>query len=147
MCLTDFSAQLGQNDCTWAVFGSIARSSGAGDLVRGMSSMAVSWLELRKLLRIVLSVLASLVVIAALQQSPRADETHLIVIPADDGYGIQDCLIQSKGCGEMVAAAWCETKGYSSPLAFGRAEDVTGAIAGIKETKLDPNSYIIECAN
>jgi hypothetical protein len=110
-----------------------------------MLSMALTWLEFRKILRVVLSILAGLFVIASLQRSARADESHLIIIPANDGYGIQDCLMQSKGCGEMVAAAWCQAKGYSSPIAFGRAEDITGAIAGVEEAKLDPDSFIVKC--
>jgi hypothetical protein len=107
--------------------------------------MALTWLEFRKILRVVLSILASLFVIASLQRAARADESHLIIIQANDGYGIQDCLMQSKGCGEMVAAAWCQAKGYSSPIAFGRAEDVTGAIAGVEEAKLAPDSFIVKC--
>jgi hypothetical protein len=107
--------------------------------------MAVTWPEFRKILRVVLSILASLFVIASLQRSARAEDSHVIIIPANDGYGIQDCLMQSKGCGEMVATAWCQSKGYSSPIAFGRAEDITGAIAGTKEAQPDTDAFIVKC--
>jgi hypothetical protein len=102
-------------------------------------------LDFRGILRVVLSILAGLVAIAALQQAARAD-THTIVIPANDGYGVQECLSRQKGCGEIVAAAWCEAEGYSTPLAYGRAADVTGAIAGQEKT-LDPDAFVVKCAD
>jgi hypothetical protein len=101
----------------------------------------------RGLLRLVLSCAAGLLVIMALQHAARAGGTHTIIVPADDGYGIQDCLASSKGCGEIVAAAWCEVKGYSTPLAFGRAETVTGATATAQNTKLNPDDFIVTCAD
>jgi hypothetical protein len=103
--------------------------------------------DFRKILHVVLSIIAGLFVIASLPRAARAETSHLIVVPANDGYGIQDCLKQSKGCGEIVASAWCEAKGYSAPLAFGRAEDITGAIAGAEEAKIDPDSFIVKCAD
>jgi hypothetical protein len=109
--------------------------------------MAIIRLDFRKILYVVLSIVAGLFVIASLQRAARAAESHLIVIPANDGYGIQDCLTQSKGCGEIVASAWCEAKGYSAPLAFGRAEDLTATIPGTAEAKLDPDSFIVKCAD
>jgi hypothetical protein len=107
--------------------------------------MPVIQLDFRWILRLVLSILAGLAAIAALQQAARAD-THTIVIPANDGYGIEECLSGSKGCGEIVAAAWCEAEGFSTPLAFGRAADVTGAVAG-QESKLDPDAFVVKCAD
>lgn len=111
--------------------------------------------DLRKFLRLALSILAGLLVIASLQRAARAGEAHLgearmgnihvIVVPANDGYGIQDCLLQQKGCGDIVATAWCEAKGYSRALAYGRADDVTGSIAHPQATKLDGDSLIVEC--
>jgi hypothetical protein len=109
--------------------------------------MLLTRLDFRKLLRVVLSILAGLLVITALQRAARAADAHLIVVPVNDGYGIQDCLFQTKSCGEIVAAAWCEAKGYSAPLAFGRAEDITGAIPGAQEAKLDPNAFVVKCAD
>ncbi|MGO9005268.1 MAG: hypothetical protein ACLQIQ_03605 [Beijerinckiaceae bacterium] len=108
--------------------------------------MSIIRLDFRKFLRVVLSILAGLVVIAALQRAARAADTHVIIVPADDGYGTQECFLQTKGCGEVVAAAWCEAMGFASPVAFGRAEDITSTIAGQKEVKLDPDSFVVKCA-
>ena len=109
--------------------------------------MSLIQLDFRKVARLILSILAGLLVIASLQRAARASEPHVIVIPANDGYGIQDCLLQRKGCGEIVAAAWCEAEGYSTPIAFGRAEDITGTSPGSQGAKLDPNSFIVKCAD
>jgi hypothetical protein len=109
--------------------------------------MSVIQRDFRGILRVVLSACAGLLVIAAMQQAARATEGHLIVVPSNDGYGVQECLSQNKGCGEIVAAAWCEAEGYSTPLAFGRAEDITGVVPGSKESKLDPDAFVVKCGD
>jgi hypothetical protein len=85
--------------------------------------------DFRKILYVILSILAGLLALAALENKTLADQTHTFVIPADDGYGVQDCLGKNQGCAEVVAAAWCEAHGLSGPLSYGRAGDMTGAIA------------------
>ncbi len=106
--------------------------------------------EYRRLVPLGLSILAALIALAATRTEARAQDkqalaTQTFVIPADDGYGTEDCLGKDKTCGEVVASAWCEAHGLSSPIAFGPASDVTGAAAGIKPIKLDPNSFVITC--
>ncbi|MGP0060300.1 MAG: hypothetical protein ACLPID_13535 [Beijerinckiaceae bacterium] len=101
--------------------------------------------DFRKFLGVVLSILAGLLVIAAVQRAAQAADTHMIIVPANDGYGMQECILRTKGCGEVVAAAWCEAMGFASPVAFGRAEDFTGTIAGVQEAKLDPDAFVVKC--
>jgi hypothetical protein len=108
--------------------------------------MSIIRLDYRRIVRLVLSILAGLLVIASLQRAAKAGDTHLIVVPGNDGYGIEECLLKQKGCGEIVAAAWCEAEGYAAPIAFGRAEDITGSTAGLVDAKLDPNAFIVKCA-
>jgi hypothetical protein len=109
-------------------------------------SMSIIRLDYRRIVRLVLSILAGLLVIASLQRAAKAD-THVIIVPANDGYGIEDCLSKQKGCGEIVASAWCEAEGYAAPLAYGRAEDITGVSASPRGAKLDPNAFIVKCAD
>ena len=109
--------------------------------------MSIIRLDYRRIVRLVLSILAGLLVVASLQRAAKASDSHIIVISGNDGYGIQDCLAKQKGCGEIVAAAWCEAEGYAAPLAYGRAEDVTDAITGVKGAKLDPDAFIVKCAD
>jgi hypothetical protein len=112
--------------------------------------------DYRRLLPLGLSILAGLLALAAMKTEARAQDnqpaagkqafaSQTFVIPADDGYGTQDCLGRDKACGEVVASAWCESHGLASPIAFGPASDVTGATPGAKPLKLDPNSFIITC--
>ena len=52
------------------------------------------------------------------------------LVPANDGYGVGDCLASGGECGQIVADAWCETQGFRRAVEFGQtmAEDVTGSI-------------------
>jgi hypothetical protein len=105
----------------------------------------------RKFFHVVLSILAGLLALTALKERVLADQTF--VIPADDGYGLDDCLGKDRGSAEVVAAAWCEAHGLSGPLAYGRAEDVaTGSIAGAnakgdtqQAAKRDPDAFVVTC--
>ena len=106
--------------------------------------------DYRRLIPLGLSILAGLIVLAAMRTEARAQDkqalaTQTFVIPADDGYGTEDCLGKDKTCGEIVASAWCEAHGLATPVAYGSASDVTGATTGAKLIKLDPNSLVITC--
>jgi len=108
--------------------------------------------DYRRILPLGLSILAGLLALAAMRTEARAAQgrqqaalTETFVIPADDGYGTQDCLGKDRACGQVVASAWCEAHGLAEPVAFGPASDVTGATPGAKPLKLDPNSFIITC--
>lgn len=52
------------------------------------------------------------------------------VIPANDGYGIAECVTSgSSSCGQVVADAWCEAQGFARSASFGPADiEVTGSI-------------------
>ncbi|MGO4572737.1 hypothetical protein [Microvirga sp. 2TAF3] len=52
------------------------------------------------------------------------------VIPAADGYGIEECLISSHACGQTVANTWCEAQGYARAVSYRQtaAEEITGAV-------------------
>ncbi len=108
----------------------------------------------RKLLHVVLCILAGLLALTAMKDRVLADDqTHTFIIPADDGYGVKDCLGKDQGCAEVVASAWCEAHGLSGPVAFGRAEDITtGAIPAAntntampQPAKLDPDAFVVTC--
>jgi len=102
----------------------------------------------RRLFPVILSILAGLLALLALtafKDRVMADQTRTFVIPADDGYGVKDCLGKHQACAKVVASAWCEAHGLSGPLAYGRAEDMTGAIAAQQPAKLDPDAFIVTC--
>lgn len=111
-----------------------------------MSALAI---DSRRLLYVVLSILVGLLVLTATHETVQAAGAHTFVLPASSGYGISDCLGKTNGCDEVVASAWCESKGYGRPLAYGKAEDAVtssiGAKSGPASMKSDPNDFIVTC--
>ena len=71
---------------------------------------------------------ASFTVLPEGQRTAVTQATFLV--PANDGYGVGDCLASGGECGQIVADAWCETQGFRRAVDFGRtaAEDMTGSI-------------------
>ena len=86
-------------------------------------------------------------VLAATHLQARAQaDRHMIVIPASDGYGFDDCLSGNKACGKVIADAWCEAHGMAIAQSYGRADDVTASAVGVAAPKLDPGSFIVTCS-
>ena len=61
-------------------------------------------------------------------QAAGAEKTFLI--PANDGYGVAECLTGTGACGKVVADAWCEAQGFASAASYSTAasDEYTGAI-------------------
>ena len=76
-----------------------------------------------------------------------ANEGHLFIIAAADGYGVEDCLAEGGECGRIVADAWCEAHGHGPALAFGVADDVTGAISGGAAAPVTDRPYMVRCGD
>ena len=72
-------------------------------------------------------------------------ETHALVIAANDGYGVQDCLAEAGECGQIVADAWCEAHGHGAAVSFGPASRFAGVVA----TKIaaTEENYVVNCAD
>jgi hypothetical protein len=87
---------------------------------------------------------SSLAVVLA--SSALAAEPRSFVIPPTDGYGIDECLARGGDCARMVADSWCAAHGLSAALTFGRAEDVTAAIAQTGDAApVQPGSFVVNC--
>ena len=77
----------------------------------------------------------------------QADEGHIFIIAAADGYGVEDCLAEGGECGRVVADAWCEAHGHGAAIAFGPADEVTNAIpVGVAANK-SQRPYIVRCGD
>lgn len=61
------------------------------------------------------------------------------------GYGIDDCLAGNTACGKLVADAWCSAHGLTKAVAFGSADDVTGAIADQAGRRAPEDSVVVRC--
>jgi hypothetical protein len=92
------------------------------------------------------STAAALMLLASETRAVAAGATFLV--PANDGYGVAECLTSSKECGQVVADAWCEAQGYARAVSFGRAEpgDVTGSLVPVSTTRRE-EPIAITCAN
>jgi hypothetical protein len=101
----------------------------------------------RMILRAGLPALAFCALAAGLSRVPvRAESATTFVIPANDGYGLGECLTGGKPCGRIVADAWCEAHGQGPARAFGRAEDITASIANVSmKDAAAPGSIIVSC--
>ncbi len=103
--------------------------------------------DYRKLLQIALTLAAALLAMTATRFSARAEaDRHMIVIPASDGYGFDDCLGGNKSCGKTIADAWCEAHGMAASLSFGRADDITASVKEASQPKVEPGSFIVNCS-
>jgi hypothetical protein len=77
---------------------------------------------------LLLPVFAGLVLATATFVPCRAADGENYLVPTSDGYGIGECMHAGSDCGRVIADSWCEAHGHAHALAFGMAEDVTGAI-------------------
>lgn len=88
--------------------------------------------------------------IAALSGWPlaaNADVTTAFTIPADDGYGLQECLSEGVECGRVLANSWCAAHGYATAVSFGRDDDTTGAIRVGAKVAESAKAETIICKN
>jgi hypothetical protein len=76
-----------------------------------------------------------------------AEGGHSVVIPANDGYGLAECLADGAPCGRIVADAWCEAQGYGKADTFGPADpaEVTSSIAVKTPPQTAPKAYTVTC--
>jgi hypothetical protein len=74
------------------------------------------------------SILSGNVVAAPRENTSLGEGIYLV--PANDGYGIADCIEQKRSCGKSVAETWCLSHGYKTALSYGVAErsDFTGSV-------------------
>lgn len=99
----------------------------------------------RKLFRGVLFVISGVLALFALGISARAAPSHVLVIPPDDGYGFEECLMTKSACGTIVADAWCEANGLKASKAFGRAEDFSAIAGEEKPADIGPGAFFVAC--
>ena len=103
--------------------------------------------DYRKLLQFALTLAAALLVLSATRFPVRAEaDRHMIVIPASDGYGFDDCLSGNKSCGKVFADGWCEAHGMAASLSFGRADDVTASVKTSVAPKMEPGAFVVNCS-
>lgn len=65
------------------------------------------------------------------------------LIAGGDGYGATECLASAGQCGQIVANAWCDSKGYSRSVSYRVAEkdEITASTGRIGSEQ----AFIITC--
>jgi hypothetical protein len=68
-------------------------------------------------------------------------------VPADDGYGMDDCLAEGKACAKLVADSWCQVKGMNHSVRFEVAapEEITGSLSKYTAGTGPAPAYLITC--
>lgn len=98
------------------------------------------------LLGLAAAALAGAVSLAVIPSAPSqaASPSATFVVPANDGYGVGDCVASGAACARIVADAWCEAQGFARSATFGFTDDVevTGSIPGAAASR----SVSITCA-
>ena len=125
-----------------------------------VSSLVMTFVEFehRVLPRIILPLMAGLALVAIAGRSQvQAADRNSFVINDNEGYGITECLTNGTACGRVVADAWCEAHGHGVSVAFGRADDITGAVkqdtaktepqVQTVANQVRPGSLIVTCEN
>gem|GEM_PF-278767 len=85
----------------------------------------------------------------ALSVSVQAQDTHEIIVPANDGYGMDDCLAQGGTCAKLVADSWCQINGLKASASYREADpaDITGALSQANLTSDKQPVYIVTCTD
>ncbi len=111
------------------------------------ATSGVALADLRRLAQVAATAAAAIIALGASRLPSQAQTSHMLVIPASDGYGFDDCLAGAKACGQTIADAWCEAHGMSAAASFGRADDVTASIASTRNAgaKVESGSFIVNC--
>jgi hypothetical protein len=71
------------------------------------------------------------------------------IVPADDGYGMDDCLAEGGPCAKLIADSWCEVNGMKSSIRYSAADpsDVTASLTKKASAKTNAPIYIVTCAD
>jgi hypothetical protein len=82
------------------------------------------------------AVLAAFIVLKA---ESRAEESRTLIIPPNDGYGLEECLKTGSTCGFVVADAWCKAHGFAGSKEFGPADETAST------ADAPPGSFHVTC--
>ncbi len=94
---------------------------------------------------IIVPLAAALLALAIFAGPSQAQQTPTYVIPAGDGYGVDECIATASECGLIVANAWCEAHGHGVATAFGAATDITFSANLVSTKAPDKGAIVITC--
>jgi hypothetical protein len=83
----------------------------------------------------------------ALNISAGVDESRILIIPPNDGYGFEECLKPGSQCGLVVADAWCKAHGFARANGFGPADEAAGSMDEASRSSMEPGSFHVTCGD
>ena len=86
---------------------------------------------------------------ASLPQAAAEEQIRNFLIPADAGYGMDDCLGEGGLCGKIVADSWCQANGLKMSLHVEAidATDITGSLSTpTSQPTAKAPAYIVSCS-
>lgn len=94
-----------------------------------------------------LAALSLALMLLGVQNAEAAPATKDFILPADDGYGMDDCLAEAGTCGQLVADAWCKANGLVKSIAYGPIDpaEMTASISTAKISRTAPAAYSVTC--
>ena len=71
------------------------------------------------------------------------------IVPADDGYGMDECMAEGGPCAKLIADSWCQVNGMKTSLHYAAAEasDVTASLSKKITDRLPTPYYIVNCSD
>ena len=92
--------------------------------------------------------LAALLFSLSLTAPVNAQELRRLVIPAQDGYDFEACQKNSSQCGQIIADAWCDAKGFGKAVGFEHMDqyETTASLIQKSQSTRRP-ALVITCSN
>lgn len=79
----------------------------------------------------------------ALAETPQ----KTFIVPADDGYGMDECLADGGACAKLLVDSWCQVKGMGQAASYSVMDpaDITASLSTNTPKKAQPVSYLVTC--
>jgi len=81
-------------------------------------------------MRFLLALILAALTLPASEAKASAEQRIFIIANSPDGYGVDRCLADGATCGAAAAAAYCQSKEFSTATSYRKIEreEITGAV-------------------
>ncbi|MFN3348625.1 hypothetical protein [Pseudorhodoplanes sp.] len=81
-------------------------------------------------MRFLLALILAAITLPASGANAPAEQRIFIIANSPDGYGVDRCLADGATCGAAAAAAYCQSKEFSTATSYRKIEreEITGAV-------------------
>lgn len=81
-------------------------------------------------MRFLLALILAAITLPASEAQASAEQRIFIIANSPDGYGVDRCLADGATCGAAAAAAYCQSKEFSTATSYRKIarDEITGAV-------------------